>query len=48
MPGDIIDIPYNEIMPCDIVLLNGTCVLDEAMLTGESVPIIKSSLPNND
>lgn len=24
-------------MPCDIILLNGTAVMNESMLTGESV-----------
>lgn len=34
-------------MPCDVILLNGSCVMNESMLTGESIPIIKSSLPYN-
>ena len=35
-------------MPCDLILLNGSAVVNESMLTGESIPIIKSSLPYND
>ncbi|XP_078063851.1 polyamine-transporting ATPase 13A3 isoform X2 [Mustelus asterias] len=47
VPGDIIVIPtHGTIMPCDSVLLSGTCVVNESMLTGESVPVTKISLPN--
>uniref|UniRef100_A0A8D0HAK4 Polyamine-transporting ATPase 13A3 n=1 Tax=Sphenodon punctatus TaxID=8508 RepID=A0A8D0HAK4_SPHPU len=47
VPGDIIVIPSNgTIMPCDAVLLSGTCIVNESMLTGESVPVTKTNLPN--
>jgi len=45
IPGDLIEIPDNQVMPCDILLLKGTCVMNESMLTGESVPVIKHQLP---
>lgn len=32
-------------MPCDLILLTGSCIVNESMLTGESIPVIKSSLP---
>ena len=32
-------------MPCDAVLVAGTCIVNESMLTRESVPVTKSSLP---
>jgi cation-transporting ATPase 13A2 len=45
VPGDVIEIPENCIMPCDVTLLTGSCIVNEAMLTGESIPVIKNSLP---
>uniref|UniRef100_H3AWA2 Polyamine-transporting ATPase 13A3 n=1 Tax=Latimeria chalumnae TaxID=7897 RepID=H3AWA2_LATCH len=47
VPGDIIIIPASgTIMPCDAVLISGTCIVNESMLTGESVPVTKTYLPN--
>uniref|UniRef100_I3JWX3 Polyamine-transporting ATPase 13A3 n=1 Tax=Oreochromis niloticus TaxID=8128 RepID=I3JWX3_ORENI len=47
VPGDVIVIPANGmIMPCDAVLFRGTCIVNESMLTGESVPVTKTSLPS--
>jgi P-type E1-E2 ATPase len=35
-PGDIIRIPQSGgLMYCDAVLLNGSCIVNESMLTGE-------------
>uniref|UniRef100_A0A3B3XIL2 Polyamine-transporting ATPase 13A3 n=1 Tax=Poecilia mexicana TaxID=48701 RepID=A0A3B3XIL2_9TELE len=47
VPGDVVVIPSNgTIMPCDAVLISGTCIVNESMLTGESVPVTKTNLPN--
>lgn len=46
VPGDVLEIPSNGCtMHCDAVLLSGNCILDESMLTGESVPVTKTPLP---
>ena len=46
VPGDLLEIPSNGCtMQCDAVLLSGNCILDESMLTGESVPVTKTPLP---
>ncbi|KAK6965762.1 cation-transporting ATPase 13A3 [Biomphalaria glabrata] len=46
-PGDIIEIPrFGCDMQCDAVLITGNCIVNESMLTGESVPVTKTSLPN--
>ncbi len=45
VPGDLILIPSNGCtMTCDAVLVSGTCIVNESMLTGESVPVTKSAL----
>ncbi|XP_014250253.1 probable cation-transporting ATPase 13A3 isoform X2 [Cimex lectularius] len=46
VPGDIIVIPPQGCtVHCDAILLNGQCIVNESMLTGESVPVTKSYLP---
>ena len=46
VPGDIIELPKHQAtVICDAVLLTGQCILNESMLTGESVPVTKTSLP---
>ncbi|KAJ8972853.1 hypothetical protein NQ317_010276 [Molorchus minor] len=47
VPGDILEIPsHGCVMHCDALLLTGNCILNESMLTGESVPVTKTALPN--
>ena len=36
VPGDIIELPkHRAVVACDAVLLSGTCIVNESMLTGE-------------
>lgn len=45
VPGDLIAIDTTiKVIPCDILLLAGGCVLDESLLTGESVPQAKQDV----
>ena len=48
LPGDLIEIKEGLILPCDVVLLSGQCVANEAMLTGESIPVIKTPVVHDD
>ena len=45
VPGDLIKIPEQTVLPCDLILLSGSCIVNESMLTGESVPVFKNSIP---
>ncbi|OPJ86261.1 putative cation-transporting ATPase 13A2 [Patagioenas fasciata monilis] len=46
VPGDCISLPTDgTLVPCDAALLTGECMVNESMLTGESVPVMKTPLP---
>ncbi|XP_068097680.1 polyamine-transporting ATPase 13A2 isoform X2 [Hyperolius riggenbachi] len=47
VPGDCILVPLEGLLvPCDAALLTGECMVNESMLTGESVPEMKTPLPS--
>ncbi|XP_039223537.1 polyamine-transporting ATPase 13A2 [Crotalus tigris] len=46
VPGDVLVVsPEGMLVPCDAALLNGECVVNESLLTGESTPVLKTPLP---
>eukprot|EP00079_Xenopus_tropicalis_P025475 XP_012818778.1 PREDICTED: probable cation-transporting ATPase 13A4 isoform X1 [Xenopus tropicalis] len=46
VPGDVIILSENKrFLPCDAILISGGCTVNEGMLTGESTPVSKVSLP---
>eukprot|EP00644_Phytophthora_capsici_P011736 jgi/Phyca11/552998/estExt2_Genewise1Plus.C_PHYCAscaffold_500282 len=47
VPGDLIKVSENWILPCDMVIVKGSTVCDESMLTGESMPVQKSPIPDH-
>ncbi|EME28657.1 calcium-transporting P-type ATPase [Galdieria sulphuraria] len=48
VPGDIISVTRSSepdlVVPCDALVLNGSIVADESLLTGESIPVVKDAL----
>ncbi|KAL9079736.1 MAG: hypothetical protein Q9157_001409 [Trypethelium eluteriae] len=49
VPGDVYEItdPSLTQFPCDSLLLSGDCIVNESMLTGESVPVTKIPATND-
>jgi cation-transporting ATPase 13A1 len=47
LPGDLVSVVRSKEdsgLPCDLVLINGSAILNEAMLSGESTPLLKESI----
>jgi cation-transporting ATPase 13A1 len=56
-PGEIVLLRKNAsggkenkraIVPCDLLILSGSAVVNEAILTGESQPLVKESIAHKD
>ncbi|XP_054191610.1 polyamine-transporting ATPase 13A2 isoform X7 [Homo sapiens] len=46
VPGDCLVLPQEGgLMPCDAALVAGECMVNESSLTGESIPVLKTALP---
>ncbi|KAM8953694.1 putative cation-transporting ATPase 13A4 [Pelodytes ibericus] len=49
VPGDLIVLTGRKLfLPCDAILISGGCIVNESMLTGESIPVSKTPLPHID
>ena len=47
VPGDVLHVRAGAFAPCDLAVLQGTCVVDESALTGESMPCVKTPVPRD-
>ncbi|KAI9334056.1 hypothetical protein BD770DRAFT_477535 [Pilaira anomala] len=51
LPGDVVSIvrtKEDQGVPCDLVIADGSCIVNEAMLSGESTPLLKESVQLRD
>ncbi|NWU18098.1 AT134 ATPase, partial [Cephalopterus ornatus] len=49
VPGDMLVLNEGKtLLPCDAILISGQCIVNESMLTGESIPVTKTHLPQAD
>lgn len=47
-PGDKILVDSTIDVPCDLVIIEGSCAVNEAMLSGESIPLFKEEIIGSD
>lgn len=47
LPGDVVSVTRSKEesgLPCDLILIQGSVIVNEAMLSGESTPLLKESI----
>ncbi|MCO5592424.1 hypothetical protein L7F22_046427 [Adiantum nelumboides] len=47
VPGDVIKVSNDWLLPCDLVIIRGSCICNESALTGEATPVQKYQAPNS-
>eukprot|EP00873_Tetraselmis_striata_P045781 jgi/Tetstr1/466045/TSEL_010632.t1 len=47
VPGDVVKIRSDWLLPCDMAILEGQCVCNESALTGEAMPVQKVQVPSD-
>ena len=49
VPGDLYEIPEDgKSLPCDTILINGSVIINESLLTGDTTPVVKIGMTGND
>eukprot|EP00736_Rhodelphis_marinus_P001278 Rmarinus@m.10742 len=48
IPGDLIRLRHDFTAPCDALVLSGEFIVNESMLTGESIPVVKYAMPRTE
>ncbi|KAH9540758.1 hypothetical protein CY35_14G023000 [Sphagnum magellanicum] len=46
VPGDIVKVQSDWLLPCDLLLIQGSCICNESALTGEAMPVQKYMAPD--
>ena len=47
VPGDVIELEANWKLPCDVLLISGSLIVNEGLLTGESTAVWKTPMPSS-
>ena len=49
VPGDLYEIPEDgKSLPCDTILINGSVIVNESLITGDTSPIVKNGMNGSD
>ena len=49
VPGDLYEIPGDgKSLPCDTILINGSVIVNESLITGDTSPVVKIGMNGND
>ena len=49
VPGDLYEIPGDGLsLPCDTILINGSVIVNESLITGDTSPVVKNGMNGNE